>query len=185
MTEINSTKSQSSQGDSIIEVVNLVVTQTVPLSQEDQEILVEETIVQMEETNDKGQDSAPTKPDETKKITIEESGADEPQITPPRKSARLSAKRRDSIAEAETVTRMKSESPIPRRRSMRLGSTSSLDTPSKAKDELISKKLPTISETDKGTANKDNETKVDGENTNGNNTLVDELAAAFVEEFID
>lgn len=127
--------------------------------------------------------------DETEKTTIEEGSEEKPLTSPPRKSARLSAKRRDSTTDSDMSVTTKSESPIPRRRSLRRNSTSSQDaTPVKAKDESTVKKLPTIVETadqadgkDKQTVNStdENETQKDEK------ALVDELAAAFVEDFID
>lgn len=111
---------------------------------------------------------------------------EELSISPPRKSARLEAKRRDSNSENEMSSRKMSESPVPKRRSMRLNSTSSQDTPpAKIRDESIVKKMPTITENDKNNTR----SEVDGNAKNGKNNsdqaLVDELAAAFVDDFIE
>lgn len=127
---------------------------------------------------------------ETVKTTVEESSEEKPLTSPPRKSARLSAKRRDSTnTDSDISVTTKSESPLPIRRSLRRNSTSSQDaTPVKAKDELTVKKLPTIVETADQADGKD---KQIASSTDENATqtsekaLVDELAAAFVEEFID
>lgn len=127
---------------------------------------------------------------ETVKTTVEESSEEKPLTSPPRKSARLSAKRRDSTnTDSDISVTTKPESPLPIRRSLRRNSTSSQDaTPVKAKDESTVKKLPTIVET---TDQADGKNKQTTSSTDENETqtsekaLVDELAAAFVEEFID
>lgn len=111
----------------------------------------------------------------------------EPSISPPRKSARLSAKRRDSSTENEISSRKLCDSPVPKRRSMRLNSASSQDTPpAKSREESTNKKMPTISEIEKDTAHSDTiDCGVQNDRNNSEQALVDELAAAFVEEFID
>lgn len=120
----------------------------------------------------------------TVKIVVEESSEEKPLTSPPRKSARLSAKRPDSAASVATDSDVsvtsKPESPVPRRRSLRRNSTSSQDaTPIKAKEDLSIKKLPTIVETTDSSNAAQNETQ------KCEKALVDELAAAFVEDFID
>lgn len=131
----------------------------------------------------------PQQQEDAVKIVVEESSEEKPLTSPPRKSARLSAKRRDSATDSDISVTTKSESPVPRRRSLRRNSTSSQDgTPAKAKEELANKKLPTIVETvdqadgkSKQTTSNDNE----NETKKDEKALVDELAAAFVEDFID
>lgn len=127
---------------------------------------------------------------ETVKTTVEESSEEKPLTSPPRKSARLSAKRRDSTnTDSDISVTTKPESPLPIRRSLRRNSTSSQDaTPVKAKDESTVKKLPTIVETTDQADGKDKQTTSstdENETQTSEKALVDELAAAFVEEFID
>lgn len=125
---------------------------------------------------------------ETVKIVVEESSEEKPLTSPPRKSARLSAKHQDSSMDSDISTTTKSESPVPRRRSLRRNSTSSQDaTPVKSKEEPLIKKLPTIVETADQIDSKSKPTTSNNENEikTSEKELVDELAAAFVEEFID
>lgn len=123
---------------------------------------------------------------ETVSIVIDDDDDEELSISPPRKSARLEAKRRDSTSENEICTRKMSESPVPKRRSMRLNSTSSQDTPpAKIRDESIIKKMPTITEIEKNNAQSEVDGIANNEKNNCDQALVDELAAAFVEEFIE
>lgn len=124
----------------------------------------------------------------TVKIVVEESSEEKPLTSPPRKSARLSAKRPDSAASVATDSDVsvtpKPESPVPRRRSLRRSSTSSQDaTPVKAKEDSVIKKLPTIVETTDDNAASSNAAQ--NETQKSEKALVDELAAAFVEDFID
>lgn len=129
-----------------------------------------------------------TQQGETMKIVVEDGTEEKPLTSPPRKSARLSAKRRDSTTDSDISIVTKSESPVPRRRSLRRNSTSSQDaTPIKAKEEPA-KKLPTIVETSDqfdGNAKQTTSDSTDSETQKNEKALVDELAAAFVEEFID
>lgn len=125
--------------------------------------------------------------DESLSIVIEDDDDDniegeEPLVSPPRKSARLSAKRRDSSTENEIGSRKMTDSPVPKRRSMRLNSSSSQDTPPKSREESCIKKMPTITENVK--ENTQDESDRSAKN-NSEQALVDELAAAFVDEFID
>ncbi|XP_055325802.1 proline-, glutamic acid- and leucine-rich protein 1 [Sitodiplosis mosellana] len=133
-----------------------------------------------------------TQQEETIKIVVEESSEEKPLTSPPRKSARLSAKRPDSAAaDSDTSVTTKPESPVPRRRSLRRSSTSSQDaTPFKAEEEPAVKKLPTIVETGDQTdvntkATASGSIALENETQKSEKALVDELAAAFVEEFID
>lgn len=122
---------------------------------------------------------------ETVKIAVEEKSEEKPLTSPPRKSARLSAKRRDSAIDSD-ISVTKSESPIPRRRSLRRNSTSSQDIPppTKSKEESVPQKLATIEETDK-TDSQAKSIIIDNETRKSEMELVDELAASFVDEFID
>lgn len=121
---------------------------------------------------------------EAVKVFIEEEAEEKPLTSPPRKSARLSAKRRDSATDSDISITTKSESPVPRRRSLRRNSTSSQDIPPPPKAKEEPPKLPTIDENDK-TDSQAKLLEAENENCNNEKTLVDELAAAFVEEFID
>lgn len=110
----------------------------------------------------------------------------EPLVSPPRKSARLTAKRRDSTSENDTNSRKMTESPVPKRRSTRLNSAASQDTPPpKIRDESSAKKMPTITENVKDKAENECDHSAKNEKNKSDQALVDELAAAFVEEFID
>lgn len=137
----------------------------------------------------KGKETRPSRQplDESLSIVIDDDIEEEPLISPPRKSARLSAKRRDSTTENEICSRKMSESPIPKRRSMRLNSTSSQDTPpAKAKEDLTTvKKMPTIAENEKDNAQMESNHSVKNDKNGSEQALIDELAAAFVDEFID
>lgn len=150
---------------------------------------VEETTIPLQapalELNNKENEPTKKQIDETLKIVITDDDNDNdverelPSISPPRKSARLTAKRRDSTADSDSR-----ESPVPKRRSMRLNSASSQDTPpTKIRDEAKVKKMPTIAETN-AQSGRDSTEKTDAKNFS-EQALVDELAAAFVEEFID
>ena len=71
---------------------------------------------------------------------------------------------------------------------MRRNSTSSQDaTPVKAKEDSVIKKLPTIVETtdDNAKAGTVSSNAAQNETQQSEKALVDELAAAFVEDFID
>lgn len=183
--ESNDALQQNKQSDDAVQRVQLVVTHTIPTSQaEISDVQVEEATAQSEQKNTE-KSSLSTNHTESVKIVIDDSEDEKPLTSPPRKSARLSAKRRDSTTESEHLIVTKCESPLPRRRSMRLGSTSSQDTPSpKMRDETTVKKLPTIVENEKTDTQNEDNSKAENENQN-ENALVDELAAAFVEEFID
>ena len=127
---------------------------------------------------------AKTPINESLSIVIDDDGDEEDRsISPPRKSARLEAKRRDSTTENETCSRRMSESPVPKRRSMRLNSSSSQDAPSpKPREETVIKKMPTITENEKNKGQCEVDSVV---KNNSEQALVDELAAAFVDEFIE
>lgn len=108
-------------------------------------------------------------------------------ISPPRKSARLSAKRRLSSTDCDS-SGSRCDSPVPRRRSTRLNSSSIQETP-KLDDK--NKKLTPIIELSTVAEKTENKTPIkiqqsgDGTKTKAEDELVDELASAFVEEFID
>lgn len=189
MIEVNvapDAQSESTEGSSAVEVVELVVTQTESIPQvESTDAQIEVVTLQTEETG-KERETAPNKIDDTVTIVIDESEDEQPLTSPPRKSARLSAKRRDSTTESEISVTSKCDSPVPRRRSMRLGSTSSQDTPPpKVKSDSTIKKLPTIEENEKVGAPNPNNSSAENDSRKSENALVEELAAAFVEEFID
>lgn len=120
-------------------------------------------------------------------IVIDDSSDEKPLVSPPRKSARLSALRRDSMTDSEISVTSKCESPVPRRRSMRLSSTSSIDTPPRRpKEDNNIKKLPTIAESEKPANDVQSpKPKVNDDAQKSEKEMVDELAAAFVGEFID
>lgn len=165
------------------ESVELISVQTQPISPVEHKSNEEQ-----EHEQDEDKLAPPsTDKEEIEGIIIDDSSDDEmpEKVSPPRKSARLSAKRRDSIADSDISVTSKCESPIPRRRSMRLNSASSVDTPPKrAKEETIIKKLPTINEAEKQT-NEVQASKDDNDGQKSEKELVDEMAAAFVGEFID
>lgn len=162
-----------------------------------------ETLTQLEEKNNNAEESSqsgkleskPSQPVSTQtqpqaeclKIVVEESLEEKPLTSPPRKSARLSAKRRDSATDSDVSSTAMRDSPILRRRSLRRNSISLQDsTPSKAKDEPASKALPTIIEIDKTDTGSDHTSSIiRNESEQSEKALIDELAAAFVEEFID
>lgn len=183
ITELDASSKQSEQATEVkldSDSIELIAVLTEPIasieteSNEEQEKSESQTLSQSSSNND-----------ETVEI-IDDSSDEAPLVSPPRKSARLSAKRRDSITDSEISVTSKCESPVPRRRSMRLGSTSSVDTPPrKPKDETVIKKLPTIVEAEKPATEEAQSTKVDDETRKSEKDLVDEMAAAFVGEFID
>lgn len=127
--------------------------------------------------------------DEELSIVIDDDDDSTELISPPRKSARLEAKRRDSTSsntESELGSRKITDSPVPKRRSVRLNSTSSQDTPpAKIREESIIKKMPTITEHEKSNVQDEIDSGAKKDKNNSDQTLVDELAAAFVEEFIE
>lgn len=184
--ELGAASKQSKQIEEVRsnnESVELISVQTQPISP------VEHKSNEEQEHEQEEDKLAPpsTDKEEIEGIIIDDSSDDEmpEKVSPPRKSARLSAKRRDSIADSDISVTSKCESPIPRRRSMRLNSASSVDTPPKrAKEETIIKKLPTINEAEKQT-NEVQASKDDNDGQKSEKELVDEMAAAFVGEFID
>lgn len=191
MNESNITPNPQSEPTkelSASEIVQLVVTRTEPISTpslEEKPTEAEGSTLRIESTVNNSQEGKSTKPNEELTIVIDESDDEKPLSSPPRKSARLSAKRRDSIAESESSITSKCESPLPKRRSLRLSSTSSQDTPpTKVREETI-KKLPTIKETENNVASNQSNPVTENDIDNNDKALVDELAAAFVEEFID
>lgn len=146
------------------------------------------SVQSVEESNKQNKDDKvsdhPESVSEESVAKVAEEKPEEKLTSPPRKSARLSALRRDSTTDSEVSITAKPESPVSRRRSLRRLSTSSQDTPPpKARDENSVKKLPTIEEVD--SHNKSIKKKAESESQHNEKELVDELAAAFVEEFID
>lgn len=192
--ELGAASKQSNQIEEVRsnnESVELISVQTQPISPVEHESNEEHDEEQDKEQKYEQEEDklAPpsTDKEEIEGIIIDDSSDDEmpEKVSPPRKSARLSAKRRDSIADSDISVTSKCESPIPRRRSMRFNSTSSVDTPPKrAKEETIIKKLPTINEAEKQT-NEVQASKDDNDGQKSEKELVDEMAAAFVGEFID
>lgn len=195
--EIIESSAASKQSNQIEEIrsnnesVELISVQTQPIPHvEHESIEVQDEEQDKKQEHEQAQDklAAPSiENEEMEGIIIDDSSDDAmpEKVSPPRKSARLSAKRRDSIADSDISVTSKCESPIPRRRSMRFNSTSSVDTPPKrAKEETIIKKLPTINEAEKQT-NEVQPSKDDNDGQKSEKELVDEMAAAFVEEFID
>lgn len=166
-------------------IYSVEVTQTVDAPS------VETTSICLEEVSSPSSAEPKTKEpiDETLSIVIDDDDDDIeelPSISPPRKSARLEAKRRDSTTENEICSRKMSESPVPKRRSVRLNSTSSQDTPpAKIREESIIKKMPTITENEKNIGQSEVDSGAKNDKNNSEQALVDELAAAFVEEFIE
>lgn len=185
MEDLNLTQNKANESVKLTAADSNEVKQTVS------EVLVEAPTIPIEAaspTSPEPQVKEPTEPiKETVSIVIDDDDDDEElSISPPRKSARLEAKRRDSTSENEICTRKMSESPVPKRRSMRLNSTSSQDTPpAKIRDESIIKKMPTITEIEKNNAQSEVDGIANNEKNNCDQALVDELAAAFVEEFIE
>lgn len=153
---------------------------TSPAEDDSEEKVTESTEVKLMESSTPPQSQQQPQEDTVKDV-VEESN-EQSLPSPPRKSARLSAKRRDSATDSDaSITRC--ESPIPRRRSLRRNSISVQDsTPAKTKDE--SKKLPVITEVD-GSAKSPKTKTTENETQQSEKALVDELASAFVEEFID
>lgn len=172
MEETNATPSLQIR-NSTVDSIQLVVTQTESITE------MEDVSVTAEDTSDKEQIIPISKP---LKIVIDDDIEDKPLASPPRKSARLSAKRHDLI-DNEILIATRTDSPLPRRRSIRLSSTSSQDTPTKPREEPPVKKLPTITENDKSIDQADS--TADNEARKSEREMVDELASAFVEEFID
>lgn len=191
MVDFNLTQNKANELEDKSARIDLVTTQTVSEPAVDTPtITVDQDSPSSPEPHEKGLEPPKVKTpnDETLSIVIDDNDDVEGElsISPPRKSARLEAKRRDSTSENEMSTRRMSESPVPKRRSMRLNSTSSQDTPpAKIRDETIIKKMPTITEIEKSNG----QSEVDGSASNGKHNsdqaLVDELAAAFVDDFIE
>lgn len=189
--ELGAASKQSNQIEEVRsnnESFELISVQTQPVEDESNEEQDEKQDKKQEHEQEEDKLAAPsTDKEEIEGIIIDDSSDDEipEKVSPPRKSARLSAKRRDSIADSDVSVASKCESPGPRRRSMRLNSASSVDTPPKrAKEEIIIKKLPTINEAEKQT-NEVQPSKDDNDGQKSEKELVDEMAAAFVGEFID
>lgn len=103
-------------------------------------------------------------------------GEDRALKSPPRKSARLSAKRRLSASMDSPTVR--SDSPLPRRRTRR-NSNSLQDTP-KPHNLLVS--LSPISESQQAN---ENQFIVEEDKTDKAAEKIDELASAFIEEFVE
>lgn len=191
MAEINVASNEtidSAEKPSAVDTVEIA--QTV-IADETTTTPLESAIPSAVESSRKENESAKKPIDESLSIVIIDDDDDDverevPSISPPRKSARLSAKRRDSTTENESDSRKLSESPLPKRRSMRLNSASSQDTPPpKIRDESSIKKMPTISENVKDVQGECDRSEKDGNKNKCEQALVDELAAAFVDEFID
>lgn len=182
MSEIDSSSKQQNQSPATVlsnKSVESVDTQTELPNQVEEKVRQSEEVLQPEKSPSL---SEPQK--EIEKIVVEESSEKKPLKSPPRKSARLSAKRRDSATDSDVSITTRTESPIPKRRSLRRNSISLQDTTSaNSKEEPVSNKLPTIIETDKTVAN----AKQTSENElqKSEKELVDELAAAFVGDFIN
>lgn len=114
--------------------------------------------------------------------------------SPPRKSARLSAKRR--LSESLDSPIVRSESPLPRRRSTRRNSNSS-QVSEIAKSDALNVTLSTIAETQQQIDDATGEESVpteetaiaeDAVNTSKSDKAdqsIDELASAFIEEFVE
>lgn len=191
MDDLNLTQNKANESADKPTRIDLVVTQTVSEpAVETPIILIDEASPSSPEPQAKelAEPKATAPNNGTLSIVIDDNDDvdEELSISPPRKSARLEAKRRDSNSENELCTRKMSESPVPKRRSMRLNSTSSQDTPpAKIRDESIIKKMPTITEIGKTHAESEVDGSVKNDKNNCDQALVDELAAAFVDEFIE
>lgn len=182
MGETNATpisQIQNVDENSTVDSIQLVVTQTESLA----EIIRPQSNVPVEDKNNEEHEIPTLKLNEPVKIVIDDIIDDKPLASPARKSARLSAKRHDLISDSDILVTTRTDSPLPRRRSRRLSSTSSQDTPTKPRDEAVTKKLPTITENDKLIDQTDS--SAENEAHKNEKQMVDELAAAFVEEFID
>lgn len=128
--------------------------------------------------------------------SVKEATEHEPlSSSPPRKSARLSLKR-GSSTDRDTPSPARLESPMPRRRSTRLSSITSTESSTPKPDDSSTKKMSVIKEADEDEEAKKRENPTKNENTadkpiakeesNANeDDLVDELASAFVDEFLD
>lgn len=109
--------------------------------------------------------------------------AEKSALSPPRKSARLSLKRRLSSTDCDSSS-SRCDSPIPRRRSTRLNSNAVQEA---AKSDEKNKKLPAIIELNTVAETTPLKTQQTGNEikTKAEDELVDELASAFVEEFVN
>lgn len=187
VVEVNAVEAKEVEVDDTTDVAPQVQVEVLEEEETPSKAPEPQTVIQIEDSDEEVELSPPQQED-TVKITVSDSPTDKALPSPPRKSARLSAKRHDICTEADSLV-TKSESPLPRRRSTRLSSTSSQDfAPAKMREESATKRLSVIMEKDKVDAVSSPQTKSvrpESEEQKVEKDMVDELAAAFVEEFID
>lgn len=162
-----------------------ISSQPEPVSKEDgQEKVEDETIESIPPRTSPEQSVEGQSSDLNKTVHEEVEDDDEELPSPPRKSARLSAKRERTDSTSSSVhSRTMSESPLPRRRSTRLSSITAQEaSPSRSGDKS---QLTTIRETSPQPSTSKTEPDTQTADENEEDERLNELLADFVDDIVE